>query len=486
MIDYTFTYYLQKASDYAKSNSHEYITTMHLLYIILKYDEGLRNFIKNECKNTNLNDLITHIEVITKANPKVSSNLAPTLSYSLEIILNKANNSNINFDAMQFFKTLLEDKEGDCAKVLNYHNIFNFNENLENETKDDKKENLLSLYTSNLNELAKNGKIDPLIGRQKEITQTMQTLCRRKKNNPILVGEAGVGKTAIVEGIALKIVNGEVPNKLKNKTIYALNSADLVAGTKYRGDFEERLKNIMDELKKDKDAILFIDEIHRLNSTVEEILYPAMEDFRLDIIIGSGPAAQTIKIDIPKFTLIGATTKAGMISAPLRDRFGISFRLEFYSPDELASITQKASLKLNKSIDKDASLEIAKRSRGTPRIALRLLKRIRDFADINDEENISLNRAKTSLDELGVNELGFDELDLKYLGILFEANKKPLGLNTISAALSEDEGTIEDVIEPYLLANSYIQRTAKGRIATYKSYEMLKIPYQKGLFDEDE
>ncbi len=232
--------------------------------------------------------------------------------------------------------------------------------------------------------------------------------------------------------------------------------------------------------------VLFIDEIHRLSSSIEEILYPAMEDFRLDIIIGSGPAAQTIKIDIPKFTLIGATTKAGMISAPLRDRFGISFRLEFYSPDELASITQKASLKLNKSIDKDASLEIAKRSRGTPRIALRLLKRIRDFADINDEKNISLNRAKTSLDELGVNELGFDELDLKYLGILFEANKKPLGLNTISAALSEDEGTIEDVIEPYLLANSYIQRTAKGRIATYKSYEMLKIPYQKGLFDEDE
>lgn len=267
MIDYTFTYYLQKASDYAKSNSHEYITTMHLLYIILKYDEGLRNFIKNECKNTNLNDLITHIEVITKANPKVSSNLAPTLSYSLEIILNKANNSNINFDAMQFLKTLLEDKESDCAKVLNYHNIFNFNENLENETKDDKKENLLALYTSNLNELAKNGKIDPLIGRQKEITQTMQTLCRRKKNNPILVGEAGVGKTAIVEGIALKIVNGEVPNKLKNKTIYALNSADLVAGTKYRGDFEERLKNIMDELKKDKDAILFIDEIHTIIGT---------------------------------------------------------------------------------------------------------------------------------------------------------------------------------------------------------------------------
>ncbi len=285
-------------------------------------------------------------------------------------------------------------------------------------------------------------------------------------DHTLFYGPPGLGKTTLAH-----IISNEMNANIK------ITAAPMIEKA---GDLAAILTNL------EEGDVLFIDEIHRLSSSIEEILYPAMEDFRLDIIIGSGPAAQTIKIDIPKFTLIGATTKAGMISAPLRDRFGISFRLEFYSPDELASITQKASLKLNKSIDKDASLEIAKRSRGTPRIALRLLKRIRDFADINDEENISLNRAKTSLDELGVNELGFDELDLKYLGILFEANKKPLGLNTISAALSEDEGTIEDVIEPYLLANSYIQRTAKGRIATYKSYEMLKIPYQKGLFDEDE
>ncbi|MCZ6160322.1 Holliday junction branch migration DNA helicase RuvB [Campylobacter ureolyticus] len=312
---------------------------------------------------------------------------------------------------------------------------------------------------------------DEYIGQEK-IKQNLKVFIGAAKkraevlDHTLFYGPPGLGKTTLAH-----IISNEMNTNIK------ITAAPMIEKA---GDLAAILTNL------EEGDVLFIDEIHRLSSSIEEILYPAMEDFRLDIIIGSGPAAQTIKIDIPKFTLIGATTKAGMISAPLRDRFGISFRLEFYSPDELASITQKASLKLNKSIDKDASLEIAKRSRGTPRIALRLLKRIRDFADINDEENISLNRAKTSLDELGVNELGFDELDLKYLAILFEANKKPLGLNTISAALSEDEGTIEDVIEPYLLANSYIQRTAKGRIATYKSYEMLKIPYQKGLFDEDE
>lgn len=312
---------------------------------------------------------------------------------------------------------------------------------------------------------------DEYIGQEK-IKQNLKVFIGAAKkraevlDHTLFYGPPGLGKTTLAH-----IISNEMNANIK------ITAAPMIEKA---GDLAAILTNL------EEGDVLFIDEIHRLSSSIEEILYPAMEDFRLDIIIGSGPAAQTIKIDIPKFTLIGATTKAGMISAPLRDRFGISFRLEFYSPDELASITQKASLKLNKSIDKDASLEIAKRSRGTPRIALRLLKRIRDFADINDEENISLNRAKTSLDELGVNELGFDELDLKYLAILFEANKKPLGLSTISAALSEDEGTIEDVIEPYLLANSYIQRTAKGRIATCKSYEMLKIPYQKGLFDEDE
>ena len=221
--------------------------------------------------------------------------------------------------------------------------------------------------------------------------------------------------------------------------------------------------------------ILFIDEIHRLSPAIEEILYPAMEDFRLDIIIGSGPAAQTIKIDLPKFTLIGATTRAGMLSSPLRDRFGMHFRLQFYSPKELAQIIKNAAKKLQKPIDDDAALEIAKRSRGTPRIALRLLRRVRDFADVADETTITLHRTQEALDALGVDEQGFDELDLKLLKLLTQAKGKPLGLSTIAAALSEDEGTIEDVIEPFLLANGYIERTARGRVATPKTYELLKL-----------
>lgn len=219
--------------------------------------------------------------------------------------------------------------------------------------------------------------------------------------------------------------------------------------------------------------VLFIDEIHRLSPAIEEVLYSAMEDFRLDIIIGSGPAAQTIKIDIPHFTLIGATTRAGMISAPLRDRFGMQFRLQFYTHAELARIVQIASVKLGKESAADASAEIARRSRGTPRIALRLLRRIRDFAEVRDEGAISHDRAREGLEALGVDEQGFDEMDIKYLEILFDAKRRALGLSTIAAALSEDEGTIEDVIEPYLLANGYIEKTAKGRIVTDKAREAL-------------
>ena len=233
--------------------------------------------------------------------------------------------------------------------------------------------------------------------------------------------------------------------------------------------------------------VLFIDEIHRLSPAIEEVLYPAMEDFRLDIILGSGPAAQTIKIDIPHFTLIGATTRAGMISAPLRDRFGMQFRLQFYTHAELARIVQIASVKLGKESASDASAEIARRSRGTPRIALRLLRRIRDFAEVRDEGAISHDRAREGLEALGVDEQGFDEMDIKYLEILFDAKRRALGLSTIAAALSEDEGTIEDVIEPYLLANGYIEKTAKGRIATDKAREalgrVLKTA-ERNLFEE--
>ena len=242
------------------------------------------------------------------------------------------------------------------------------------------------------------------------------------------------------------------------------------------GDLAAILTNLSDG------DILFIDEIHRLSPAIEEILYPAMEDFRLDIIIGSGPAAQTLKIDLPRFTLIGATTRAGMLSNPLRDRFGMNFRMEFYSIDELDKIVQMASAKLNTHIDAPASKEIAKRSRGTPRIALRLLRRVRDYAQVAKEQSITAKRAHYVLEQLGVNDLGFDSLDLRYLELLAENRGKPMGLNALSAALSEDQGTIEDVIEPYLLANGYVERTARGRIATHKTYELLKFPQSNTLF----
>lgn len=284
----------------------------------------------------------------------------------------------------------------------------------------------------------------------------------------LFYGPPGLGKTTLAH-----IIANEMGVSIK------ITAAPMIEKS---GDLAAILTNL------EENDVLFIDEIHRLSSAIEEVLYSAMEDFRLDIIIGSGPAAQTIKIDIPKFTLIGATTRAGMISAPLRDRFGMQFRLNFYTSDELAKIVQIAAVKLNKECEKNAALQIAKRSRGTPRIALRLLKRIRDFAEVNNENIINENRAKSSLNALGVNDLGFDELDLKYLEILGSTKNRALGLSTISAALSEDEGTIEDVIEPYLLANGYIERTAKGRIITAKSCEILGIKYkmtQKGLFDED-
>jgi Holliday junction DNA helicase RuvB len=245
------------------------------------------------------------------------------------------------------------------------------------------------------------------------------------------------------------------------------------------GDLAALLTNI------EEGDILFIDEIHRMSPAIEEILYPAMEDFRLDIIIGSGPAAQTVKIDLPRFTLIGATTRAGMLSNPLRERFGMHFRMQFYTPDELAKIVSQAARKLAKPAHEKASNEIARRSRGTPRIALRLLKRVRDFSEVANEDEVTLQRAQYALDELGVNHLGFDEQDIQLLELLVSAKSKPMGLSTIGAALSEDEGTIEDVLEPYLIANGYIERTARGRIATQKSYEHFKLGGMKdGLFDD--
>ncbi len=280
----------------------------------------------------------------------------------------------------------------------------------------------------------------------------------------LFYGPPGLGKTTL----ALIIAN-EMGSNIK------VTAAPMIEKS---GDLAAILTNL------EEGDILFIDEIHRLSPAVEEILYPSMEDFRLDIIIGSGPAAQTVKIDLPRFTLIGATTRAGMLSNPLRDRFGMNFRMQFYNPNELCSIITQAATKLGKNIDKEAAHEIAKRSRGTPRIALRLLKRVRDFADVANESAILHERSRYALDQLGINANGFDEMDIRLLKLLMEAKGRAMGLSTIAAALSEDEGTIEDVLEPYLLANGYLERTARGRIATAKTYELLKfgIP-QNGLFE---
>ena len=296
---------------------------------------------------------------------------------------------------------------------------------------------------------------------QKNIKKNLHiAISASKKRNDfldhiLLFGPPGLGKTTLSFVIA-----NEMNTNIK------VTSAPMIEKS---GDLAAILTNL------NKGDILFIDEIHRLSSNIEEILYSAMEDFRLDIIIGSGPAAQTIKVDIEKFTLIGATTRAGMLSNPLRDRFGMTFRMQFYEQSELSTIINLAAKKLNKSIMQDSSDEIAKRSRGTPRIALRLFKRIRDFSEYYDEDSISLNTTLKALDELKVDKNGFDELDLAFLDLLVKAGGKPLGLSTISASLSEDERTIEDVIEPYLLANNYIERTSRGRIATKKAYDLLGI-----------
>ncbi|MDC7249411.1 MAG: Holliday junction branch migration DNA helicase RuvB [Sphaerochaetaceae bacterium] len=273
----------------------------------------------------------------------------------------------------------------------------------------------------------------------------------------LFYGPPGLGKTTLSY-----LISNEMNSNIK------VTAGPMIEKS---GDLAAILTNL------DEGDILFIDEIHRLSPAVEEILYPAMEDYRLDIIIGSGPAAQTVKVDLPRFTLIGATTRAGMLSNPLRERFGMHFRMQFYTFDELAKIIQKASLKLDKFCEDNAALEVSKRSRGTPRVALRLLRRVRDFAEVENESTIKIERCKYALDELGVNDSGFDEMDINLLELLVSNKGKPMGLSTIAAALSEDEGTIEDAIEPYLLANGFIERTARGRVASIKTYELFRLTH---------
>ncbi len=225
--------------------------------------------------------------------------------------------------------------------------------------------------------------------------------------------------------------------------------------------------------------ILFIDEIHRLNRQVEEVLYPAMEDFAIDIMIGKGTSARSVRLDLPRFTLIGATTRAGLLTAPLRDRFGVIQHLEFYSVDELKLIIQHSARVLNVQIDEQGALELARRSRGTPRLANRMLRRVRDFAQVKYDGRITLEAANTALDILDVDKLGLDQTDRTILMTMIDRfNGGPVGLDTLSAAIGEDSGTIEDVYEPYLIKNGFITRTPRGRVVSELTYRHfgLEIP----------
>jgi Holliday junction DNA helicase RuvB len=243
------------------------------------------------------------------------------------------------------------------------------------------------------------------------------------------------------------------------------------------GDLAAILTNLSDL------DILFIDEIHRLPRIVEEILYPAMEDYQLDIIIGQGPSARTLKLNLPRFTLIGATTRTGLLTSPLRERFGVMNRLEFYNPEELKQIVLRSSRILKIEIEYDAASEIAHRSRGTPRIANRLLRRIRDFAQVKGDGRINLKITKSSLISLDIDEKGLDDMDRNLLlTIIKKFNGGPVGIETIAASLREDKETIEDVYEPFLMQEGLIERTPRGRQATRRAYEHLSINAPQGLF----
>lgn len=222
--------------------------------------------------------------------------------------------------------------------------------------------------------------------------------------------------------------------------------------------------------------LLFVDEIHRLNRQVEEVLYPAMEDYAIDIMMGKGASARSIRLDLPRFTLVGATTRAGLLSAPLRDRFGVVHHLEFYTPEELKVIIQHSAIKLGVGIDEKGALELARRSRGTPRLANRLLKRVRDFAEVKYDGKINEEVASFALDLLEVDKMGLDMNDRNILNTIIEKfNGGPVGLDTLAAAIGEDSGTIEDVYEPYLVKNGFINRTPKGRVATDFAYHHFGI-----------
>jgi len=268
----------------------------------------------------------------------------------------------------------------------------------------------------------------------------------------LIFGPPGLGKTTLAN-----IVANEMGVSIKTTSGPVLEKA---------GDLAAMLTNL------EENDVLFIDEIHRLSPVVEEILYPAMEDYQLDIMIGEGPAARSIKLDLPPFTLVGATTRAGSLTSPLRDRFGIVQRLEFYSVADLTTIIKRSAAYLNVAMDEQGAKEVARRSRGTPRIANRLLRRVRDFADVKSEGKVDASVAAAALDMLDVDVEGFDFMDRKLLTAIIEKfDGGPVGLDNLAAAIGEEKDTIEDVIEPFLIQQGFLQRTPRGRIASQRAYQ---------------